>query len=461
MNNRIEKVFIRPSGTLQTLSYQEAQQLCDATNGGLNELFKQCALAVLNTGNKEDSSFALLEQHPDFKIQVHAKGRGVQIEIDNPPDNAFVEGEMIVGLEEHLSAVIRDLLYAQNQIISNSEFDLDNSFGITNAIFHLVRNAKLLKANAEPNIIVCWGGHAISLEEYKYSKHVGYHLGLRRLDICTGCGPGAMKGPMKGAVLGHGKQRNGDCRYIGLTEPSIIAAEAPNAIVNELAIMPDIEKRLEAFLRLGHGIIIFPGGAGTMEEILYLMAILLDPVNKNIPLPVALTAPEAYRDYFDAVLNFIEIALGKEAVSKLNVFIEDAEGVADFVKHGIKQVRDFRKATSDAYYYNWNLYVDEALQNPFEPTHENIKALNLSKDQKPHKLAGQLRSAFSSIVAGNVKTEGIKSVAKYGPFEINGDPEIMKAMDNLLKDFVKQKRMKLGDEKYQPCYKIVTDNKNT
>ena len=39
----------------------------------------------------------------------------------------------------------------------------------------------------------------ISRTEYDYSKDVGYELGLRAMDICTGCGPGAMKGPMKGA----------------------------------------------------------------------------------------------------------------------------------------------------------------------------------------------------------------------------------------------------------------------
>lgn len=457
MNNVIEKVIIRPSGSLQTLSYQEADQLCDMTNKGLNELFRQCALAVLSTGAKEDSSFAMLERHPDFQIKVTVKGRGLQIEIDNAPRNAFVNDQMIMGLQEHLSSVIRDLLYAHNQIIHRKEFDLTHTYGITNAVFHLARNAGLLRANVTPNIAVCWGGHAISLDEYKYSKHVGYHLGLRRLDICTGCGPGAMKGPMKGAVLGHGKQRYTDGRYIGLTEPSIIAAEAPNAIVNELAILPDIEKRLEAFVRLGHGIIIFPGGAGTMEEILYLLAVMLDPINQHIPFPIALSAPESHQNYFTSVLNFIELALGKSATDKLNLFINNPEDTADFIADGINHVKEFRKATSDAYYFNWNLHINETLQLPFEPTHENVANLNLSKDQTPHQLACQLRCAFSAIVAGNVKTQSMVAVEKHGPFKIHGDPEIMKAMDQLLKDFIKQKRMKLGDASYQPCYTIAID----
>ena len=93
-------------------------------------------------------------------------------------------------------------------------------------------------------------------------------------DLVAAYGQGAMKGPMKGAALGHAKQRTGFGRYVGLTEPTIIAAEAPNPIVNELVILPDMEKRLEAFVRLAHAIIIFPGGVGTAEEILHLILLV-------------------------------------------------------------------------------------------------------------------------------------------------------------------------------------------
>jgi predicted Rossmann-fold nucleotide-binding protein len=108
-------------------------------------------------------------------------------------------------------------------------------------VFHILRNADVLKPMLNPNLVVCWGG----LDQprgIQYSKKVGYQMGLRGLDICTGCGPGAMKGPMKGATIGHAKQRLHSGRYLGITEPGIIAAESPNPIVNEL-VMPDIEKR--------------------------------------------------------------------------------------------------------------------------------------------------------------------------------------------------------------------------
>lgn len=190
---------------------------------------------------------------------------------------------MITGIQEHLFSVLRDIVYARNEIETRPKFDLVSQNGITNAVFHILRNANVLQPNMDPNLVVCWGGHSISREEYDYTKEVGHELGLRGLNICTGCGPGAMKGPMKGATIGHNKQRIYNGRYIGMTEPGIIAAESPNPIVNELVILPDIEKRLEGFVRTGHGIIVFPGGAGTAEEILYILGVLLNPANKELP----------------------------------------------------------------------------------------------------------------------------------------------------------------------------------
>jgi len=454
MNTDIEEVIIRPEGSLQILSYREARQLCDVSNEGLNEILFRCALAVLNTGSEADNELALLEKYPNFSISVGVKGRGVQLTIKNAPRHAFVDNELIEGLKEHLFALIRDLIYSRNEVLLSPKLDLNTSHGITNAVFHIARNAQLMKPNELPNIVVCWGGHSVPDEEYHYSKHLGYELGLRNLDICTGCGPGVMKGPMKGAILGHGKQRYKDGRYIGMTEPGIIAAEAPNAFVNELCIMPDIEKRLEAFVRVGHGIIIFPGGPGTMEELLYLLSILLDPKNKDIALPVILTGDESSQHYFDGIMHFLAETLGKPATDTLEVMIDHPRDIATYMKTQMEVVRQDRKASSDAYYYNWRLTLELEHQKPFIPTHQNMAELNLHKDQPVHNLAGQLRKAFSGIVAGNVKANGIKQIELNGPFELHGDKEVMQAMDTLLQSFVEQKRMKLDSSEYHPCYKI-------
>ena len=70
--------------------------------------------------------------------------------------------------------------------------------------------------------------------------------------------------------------------------------------------------------------------------------------------------------------------------------------------------------------------------------------------------AANLRRAFSGVVAGNVKDEGIRAVEQHGPFEIHGDKHIMGMMDVLLASFVEQSRMKLPGKAYVPCYRVIT-----
>ncbi|MBP8307967.1 MAG: DUF3412 domain-containing protein, partial [Burkholderiaceae bacterium] len=75
--------------------------------------------------------------------------------------------------------------------------------------------------------------------------------------------------------------------------------------------------------------------------------------------------------------------------------------------------------------------------------------------QPPHQLAAHLRRAFSGIVAGNVKEEGLRAIEQRGPFEIRGEPSIMRALDQLLSSFVAQQRMKLPGSEYRPCYRVI------
>ncbi|MDH5391663.1 MAG: nucleotide 5'-monophosphate nucleosidase PpnN [Gammaproteobacteria bacterium] len=447
--------IISPLGSLDILSKLEVNKLLDTSQGGLYSLFRNCSLAVLNSGSTLDDGKKLLERYHDFNIRVIQQERGIKLELTSAPSHAFVDGEMIKGINEHLFSVLRDVIFLNDEIYASRIFDLESTDGISNAVFHILRNANILKSLSLPKLVVCWGGHSISRFEYDYSKEVGYQMGLRGLNICTGCGPGAMKGPMKGATIGHAKQRITDGQYLGITEPGIIAAESPNPIVNALVIMPDIEKRLEAFVRTGHGVVVFPGGAGTAEEILYILGVLMHPENRHIPFPLIFTGPENSKDYFHQIDQFIAATLGEEARQYYQIIVNDPAKVAREIISGFKKVREFRKQKGDAYYFNWSIKIDSEFQSPFLPTHENMKALKLRKDQPVHQLAANLRRAFSGIVAGNVKDEGIRAIEKHGRFEIQGDKEIMEPMDELLIAFVEQQRMKLPGSKYEPCYKLV------
>ena len=447
---------VSPKGSLETLSQREVQQLSEVGTGSLYTLFRQCALAILNTGAHVDNAKTILEAYKDFEVRIHQQDRGVRLELLNAPADAFVDGEMIASTREMLFSALRDIVYTESELASQ-RIDLESSQGITDYVFHLLRNARTLRPGVEPKMVVCWGGHSISTEEYQYTKKVGHELGLRKLDVCTGCGPGVMKGPMKGATIAHAKQRMHGSRYLGLTEPGIIAAEAPNPIVNELVILPDIEKRLEAFVRVGHGIIIFPGGAGTAEEFLYLLGILMHPDNQGLPFPVVLTGPRSAEPFLMQLHAFVGATLGDAAQRHYQIIIDDPAEVARQMVEGLKEVKQFRRERNDAFHFNWLLKIDEGFQHPFDPTHANMAELALRRELPPHELAATLRRAFSGIVAGNVKDKGIRLIEEHGPYQIRGDSAVLAPLGHLLQAFVDQHRMKLpGGAAYVPCYQVVT-----
>lgn len=452
---KVVDIDVGPKGSLELLSQREVIALSQGVqNLDLHDLFRRCALAVLNTGNETDNAAEIFDTYADFSIDVVKRTRGLQLTIRNAPRSALVESRMVEGIRQHLFAVLRDIVYLGTEISDPLRYDLSNSSGITDAVFQMLKHARVMEPGLRPNLAVCWGGHSIDREEYDYTKQVGYHLGLRHLDVCTGCGPGAMKGPMKGAAVGHAKQRINNGRFIGLSEPGIIAAEPPNPMVNHLVVLPDIEKRLEAFVRLGHGIVVFPGGAGTVEEILYLIGILLDPSNKGIELPVVFTGPASSAGYFAELDKFLRLLFGDEIASKYRVIVDDAQEVGRFLSRAIKKVQRNRRKSGDAYYFNWLLKIPSEHQMPFNVDHSGVAALKLTRNQSSADLAVHVRRAFSAIVTGNVKDHGIRMIERHGPFQLRADAELTDALDGLLASFADKGRMKLvGD--YSPCYEVV------
>jgi len=452
--------IVQPTGALSLLSQIEADMISSKTNGMFYDLFRKCSLAVLSTGIKTDNTDILLQLYKDFEINAIRNERGVKLELVNPPQTAFVDGKMIKNIQNNLYSVLRDIVQtkAVRDLLQNNYNEKKIPFGTqtTNEIFLLLRMAGALIPGDTPNTVVCWGGHSINAEEYEYARQVGKYLGLYKNNICTGCGPGIMEAPMEGANIGYSLQHFKKGRFIGLTEPSIIAAEPPNCMVNELIIMPDIEKRLESFVRLASCILVFPGGPGTAEELLYLLAIKLNKINKHEPMPVILTGPKGSEDYFKAINDFISTTLGEEATNLYEVIIDAPECVAKKVNCYMEKVMYHRNATSNSYCFNWTLTIPEELQRHFVVSHENMSKLNLHKGLEPEVLACNLRSAFSGIVSGNVKAEGMQEIEKHGPFILDGDKDIMTALDKLLCDFKDQKRFLLSDEDYKPCYRIKT-----
>jgi pyrimidine/purine-5'-nucleotide nucleosidase len=218
-----------------------------------------------------------------------------------------------------------------------------------------------------------------------------------------------------------------------------------------------MEKRLEAFVRVGHGIVIFPGGVGTAEEILYLLGVLLHPDNQDLPMPLIMTGPPSSADYFEQIDEFIGATLGPKAQARYKIVIDDPERVGREMRDGLDEIRSFRRIHGDAYYFNWRLRIDHEFQKPFMATHETMRALSFSEEQPVHKLAANLRRVFSGIVSGNVREDTIAVIERDGPFEIGGAGRYMNLLDRLLEAFVAQGRMKLARHAYVPCYRVISD----
>ena len=130
---------IRPKGILDFLSQQEIRQLSDPQNGGLNELFRRCALAVLNSDSQTDSGKEMLAGFPDFRIEVVQQTRSIKLELRNAPPKAFVNGELIQGINEHLFSVLRDIVFVGTELSNKRGFDLKQSSSITDFVYHILK----------------------------------------------------------------------------------------------------------------------------------------------------------------------------------------------------------------------------------------------------------------------------------------------------------------------------------
>ena len=86
---------VYPRSGLDVLSREEVARLRDASSGGgMHDLLRRCALAVLTSGSPSDDPRAAQELYADFDITVQQHDRGLRIDLANAPATAFVDGEI-------------------------------------------------------------------------------------------------------------------------------------------------------------------------------------------------------------------------------------------------------------------------------------------------------------------------------------------------------------------------------
>ena len=145
-------VVISPIDGMDVLSKVEVNRLLDTSQGGLYSTFLNCSLAVLNSGMATDDGKQLLDRYASFDIRVIQVERGIKLQLTGAPEYAFVDGKIIRGINEHLHAVLRDIVYIFDEIKDNPNVDLNTSDGISNAVFHILRNANVLQTGLDPHL---------------------------------------------------------------------------------------------------------------------------------------------------------------------------------------------------------------------------------------------------------------------------------------------------------------------
>jgi hypothetical protein len=148
--------------------------------------------------------------------------------------------------------------------------------------------------------------------------------------------------------------------------------------------MPDIEKRLEAFVRLGHGIVVFPGGVGTAEEILYLLGILLHPDNADCRSRWCSPGRRESAPTSSRSTSFLRLTLGDAWPQRYRSSSTTRPRWRATMAAGIAKVRQHRLKQKDAFFFNWSLHIPHPFQQPFAPTHANMAGSTCTATSRLH-----------------------------------------------------------------------------
>ncbi len=359
-----------------------------------------------------------------------------RLALKDVPEDCLYDGKNVIWASiEQISSLLRDMVFAPAFPPAEGESQV-----ISAAIKRFVEHAGFLYRGERGLVTFVWGGHRVSREEYEFAKDVAYWLALFIPDVetITGCGAGIMKAPFKGTQGAYGKQRTferfGPRDFIGFTEKNILAAEPPNEVVNRFLVFPNIEYRMEAFIRGAHRGRVHPGGVGTIEEILTMLAVLSQPENKDLQYAFDLVEREG-GTYFQTLDAYFKTCFN-DAVDGLYTIHRGAPTLY------AQTLAEQTKTQNTKFLWNDDLAFDSRLQRPFDVTFESMEqCIRLTRDQSPLDLLINMRRVFSAIVHLAVKDPDLLLSWKNERPLLHGDKDIVRATYDLIQSLVEQRRI--------------------
>jgi len=421
------KVFPHKPGT------EELEQLAAGLSAPENRMTEIVGALINVHKNDVHDTREIREKFKDMTIELAPVNGHINLHCTKVPMDCLYDGRNVIWQSvEHISAVVRDIVFPP-------EAPTGPDACRSTYIKKFVENSGLMYRGVRGLVMFTWGGHQVPMDEYNFAKELGYWTALFMPDMenITGCGVGVMKAPFKGAQVAYGKQntfeRYGFRDFIGFSEKKILAAEAPNELVTRLLTFPTIEERMEAFIRASHRGKVHPGGAGTIEEILTMLALLSMPENKEIPYDFDLVE-KGGGVYFKELDEYLKLCFGDTLDGLYNVHVGTARSYANFVAYETEKL-------STKFLWNDDLVFEPRIQEPFEVTFESMEDLDLSRNQEPFSLLINLRRFFSAVVHLSVKDpDMLDSWGDDRPL-IKGDRKIVEATDLFVQKLAKQGRI--------------------
>ncbi len=468
-NFKVLKIPIKEKILGCALTPKLANHIAAAISNG-DQVLKDCLASVIENHNYSDNKQRLRDEFEGMKIQaIHSTKKEVlklYLLCENIPEDALFDCQNLTPAQfQQFSSIVRDLLVPLDKKRKSKFAELPESKQSEETskwIKHFVSRSGLLERRKREVISFVWGGHSLpndyigEFSEYRFAEKVGYFNTLintrksknqkqnKPAEDITGSGPGVMKAPFKGALQAfHELQQKLNRFFIGFTESAIMSAEKPNKLVDRLIIFPDIEKRIEAFIRAAHRGRVHPGGIGTLEEIMMFFSMKLHEHNREIVYPLDFVERPGgkYFSYLDDYLKTCFQDVLNEHYQTFNHILP-----RDYAIY----VRETNKLIDRNKLWNDDLYFPPSLQKPLKPDFEFVESLELRQDLGPAKLLENLRAFFSALVTFNIKQPEIVEPWKDERPLLHGDKKIVNATDELIQWMTGQGRMKIEGKFVKP-----------
>lgn len=250
----------------------------------------------------------------------------------------------------------------------------------------------------------------------------------------TGSGPGVMQAAHEGPA----EKLNGYSVGVGLTLESLLHRERPGEHNKNLLIVKEMARRIELFLRMNQGGVIYPGGPGTIEEFAAVASVLMHEPNKDMHYPFLLSEPYVGKDtYMRRLLKFMEYSVGGDIVSDYFT-LHQGRQLAPF-----SVLMDLPDHSGD--HWNWAMEMPEHAFTPFKLDAKHIASIDLTHGRDdPSRFLGDLRKFMNLIV--KLTMTNPEFIDENGPPEVRVGRTVLEHLDPMLRGLLEDNRIKTHRE---------------